>query len=300
MPGAELEELQQRWKYLYHEYLPSLAKAKHDSQKSWPVKLDHCFARIVLDNAVGVDKPWTEVVKSPAIKNMTTTQLQSAISLADKIVQGHVVLVDLDERSLELRGKQSKQGKKRRVADEKQSILQCGLANKKSKKSPSTATVSSYFLPSPTSPGKKTAENNVKQEETTSVKEEARDHVDIPAQLKRIEDSDITAFRKKTLAMLCQIPRGRYSTYGAMADHISQTSHKTCARAVGSAMRNNPFAPEVPCHRILAGDGSLGGFKGHWGEQGRFASHKHELLYKEGVRFDSMGKVKGPPFRDFT
>ncbi|EME43305.1 hypothetical protein DOTSEDRAFT_63557 [Dothistroma septosporum NZE10] len=118
-------------------------------------------------------------------------------------------------------------------------------------------------------------------------------------QLRRINESGITAFRKQTLSLLCKIPRGRYSTYGAMSDWISKNSHKTCARAVGNAMRNNPFAPEVPCHRILAGDGTLGGFKGSWGEQGKYAKHKHELLHAEGVRFDTKGHVKGPLFRDF-
>ncbi|KAF2764345.1 DNA binding methylated-DNA--cysteine S-methyltransferase [Teratosphaeria nubilosa] len=118
-------------------------------------------------------------------------------------------------------------------------------------------------------------------------------------ELDRIQKSDLTAFRKQTLILLCQVPRGRYSTYQALSDYITTSSHKTCARAVGNAMRNNPFAPEVPCHRILAADGTLGGFGGHWGESGKFASKKHELLYEEGVRFDSKGKVKGPPFRDF-
>jgi methylated-DNA-[protein]-cysteine S-methyltransferase len=84
-----------------------------------------------------------------------------------------------------------------------------------------------------------------------------------------------------------------------MSDYITATSHKTCARAVGNAMRNNPFAPEVPCHRILSSDGSIGGFGGHWGEEGKFAGKKKELLGEEGVKFDSKGKVKGQPFRDF-
>ena len=119
-------------------------------------------------------------------------------------------------------------------------------------------------------------------------------------QIKRITDSDITPFRKQMLTLLCQIPRGRYSTYQAMSEHVTKTSHKTCARAVGNAMRNNPFAPEVPCHRVLANDGTLGGFGGYWGEGGKFANKKHQILHEEGVRFDSKGKVKGPPFWDFT
>ena len=84
-----------------------------------------------------------------------------------------------------------------------------------------------------------------------------------------------------------------------MADHVTKTSHKSGARAVGNAMKNNPFAPEVPCHRVLASDGTLGGFKGSWGEEGKYASLKHQLLAEEGVKFDSRGKVKGPPFREF-
>lgn len=50
-----------------------------------PVTLDHCFGRIVLDNAVGKDRPWTEVVKSPAIKNMSTEQLRASIDLGTQV-----------------------------------------------------------------------------------------------------------------------------------------------------------------------------------------------------------------------
>jgi methylated-DNA-[protein]-cysteine S-methyltransferase len=120
------------------------------------------------------------------------------------------------------------------------------------------------------------------------------------AQIARIASSPtLTPFRKQTLTLLCRIPRGHWSTYQAMSDHITATSHKTCARAVGNAMRNNPFAPDVPCHRILSSDGSIGGFGGHWGAEGKFAGEKRELLREEGVVFDSKGKVKGRAFRGF-
>lgn len=285
------DELQERWKYLYHEYLPALATARDSAQKHWPVHLDHCFARIVLDNVIGIDKPWTEVVKSPAIKNMSGAQLKNAIELAEQVANGAADLVALDERSLELRGKN-----KKRKASERDAP---NLGSKKRKQD--GPIISSYFLPSPTASDKKFVDAATSGSDGTveSVKQETSSP-DMVIQFKRIADSDITAFRKQTLSLLCQIPRGRYSTYGAMSDWISQNSHKTCARAVGNAMRNNPFAPEVPCHRVLAGDGSLGGFKGSWGEEGKYAKQKHELLREEGVRFDSQGKVKGPPFRDFT
>lgn len=290
-------DLQSRWKYLFAEYLPSLAKAKDPVQEKWPVYLDHCFARIVLDNAVGKDRPWTEVTKAPAIKHMTEGQLNSAIALAEKVANGEENLVELDERSLELRGKKSKQSAKRKAGTN-------DVEEKATKKRKGDETISSYFLPSPSSPPPKkdSTEAEINEKAQQPPNEVSSDSIpeDMPTQLNRIKTSNLTLFRKQTLSLLCGIPRGRYSTYQAMSDHITATSHKTCARAVGNAMRNNPFAPEVPCHRILAADGTLGGFGGHWGEQGKFAEKKHELLKEEGVRFDSRGKVKGPPFREWT
>ncbi|KAK3716832.1 hypothetical protein LTR37_006182 [Vermiconidia calcicola] len=285
------EGLQARWTHLYRDYLPALAKARDPVQKTWPVFLDHCFARIILDNAVGEDRPWMEVIKQPAVKNMSASQLEAAIGLAEKIATGNANLVDLNDKSLQMRGK------KRKAVD-----TPATQAPKAKKERRSTGTISSYFLPSPSSPKR---EAPMPDEESTAIKPSAKtmnsdsDLMDMSVQLKRIADSSITPFRKRTLSLLCEIPRGRYSTYQAMSDYITKTSHKTCARAVGNAMRNNPFAPGVPCHRVLASDGSLGGFNGHWGEDGKFASEKHRLLYEEGIRFDSNNKVKGPPFREF-
>jgi hypothetical protein len=102
------EELQDRWKHLYQNYLPSLAKARDPVQHHWPVFLDHCFARIILDNAVGIDKPWPAVVSSPAVKNMSMEQLEAAIQLGDRLAAGDADLVVLDDRSLRLRGKKGK------------------------------------------------------------------------------------------------------------------------------------------------------------------------------------------------
>lgn len=280
------QDLQERWRYIYHDHLPSLAKAKDPVQKKWPVYLDHCFARIVLDNAIGKDKPWTDVLKQPAIRNMSDDQLKDAIELAEKIATGEVELTTLNEQSLQFRGKSKKRGAEDPPTEGKKGVKKPRVENE---------TVSKYFLPSPRKEEATSDTKSTKQEPDSESKPE--DH---SAELTRIDSSTITPFRKQVLSLLCQIPRGRYSTYGAISDHISQTSRKTCARAVGSGIRNNPFAPEVPCHRILAGDGSIGGFCGDWGKDGKFANEKHKLLSEEGVRFDSKGKVKGPPFREFT
>lgn len=286
-------ELQERWNHLYKTQLPAMAKARDPAQKKWPVNLDHCFARIVLDNTVGKDRPWNQVIQSPAYKNMSDEQLQSAIDLAEELASGKADLQELDQRSLKLRGK-IKNMKRKAGGGETTSEA------KPKKVKTEEKTVSSYFLPSPASPDKKPIKDENPTDDSASLTEDTQvQDADMSLQLERIQSSSITPFRKQILSMLCQIPRGRYSTYGAMSDHISQTSHKTCARAIGNAMRNNPFAPEVPCHRVIAGDGTLGGFKGDWGEEGKYAKDKRKLLYEEGVRFDSKGKVKGPPFRDF-
>lgn len=108
-----LETLQDDWKHLYRERLPSLAKKKDPSQRKWSVQLDHCFARIILDNAIGKDRPWNQVIKSPAYRNMTRTQLEDAIALGERLVKGEEDLVVLDERSLALRGKRSKEQRNR-------------------------------------------------------------------------------------------------------------------------------------------------------------------------------------------
>lgn len=290
-----MESLRQQWKHLYAEHLPALAKARDPNQKHWPVHLDHCFARIILDNAVGKSRPWNRAIPSPAINHMSQAQFGDAVALAEAIATGAEDLDALNKRSLELRGKSS-QKRKRTGADQEQAT-----GEKKLRRSESGA-ISSYFRPAPQSPPTHPAPATAATPSPPTDSSDPDDNSPDPdpaVQLKRIAASSLTPFRKLMLGLLCQIPRGGHSTYQAMADFVGATSHRTCARAVGSAMRNNPFAPAVPCHRVLAADGSLGGFAGDWGEGGRFAGEKHRLLREEGVRFDSKGRVKGPVFREF-
>lgn len=67
-------------------------------------------------------------------------------------------------------------------------------------------------------------------------------------------------------------------------------------------MRANPFAPEVPCHRVLAADGGLGGYRGDWSKEsghGSFRDEKRTRLREEGVDFDESGKALGDCFTEF-
>lgn len=117
-------------------------------------------------------------------------------------------------------------------------------------------------------------------------------------QLDRIASSSRTPFEKSVWSLLCQIPRGSVSTYGLMSAHLASSP-----RAVGNALRRNPFTPEVPCHRVVATGGALGGFKGKWPRDGEGITldEKRLLLRREGVRLDDAGlKVLGTPFSGFV
>ena len=100
----------------------------------------------------------------------------------------------------------------------------------------------------------------------------------------RVMQADISPFRKKVYLALLDVPRGETITYGELARRIGCRS----ARAVGQALRHNPFAPEVPCHRVIAADGTLCGFNGH--RDGLELVRKRRLLSEEGVPFAKTEK----------
>ena len=82
------------------------------------------------------------------------------------------------------------------------------------------------------------------------------------------------------------------ASYGQIAAGISRGN----ARAVGTALAKNPFAPEVPCHRVVRADGTLGGFYGD--TQGPRLIEKSEMLRREGVPFGAAGKCAPTAFID--
>lgn len=89
------------------------------------------------------------------------------------------------------------------------------------------------------------------------------------------------------------------SSYLALSQALS-----TSPRAIGGALRNNPFAPEVPCHRIISATGHIGGYKGDWhnAPSGINRDKKRDLLREEGVIFnddDVVIEKDGLWFNDF-
>lgn len=85
----------------------------------------------------------------------------------------------------------------------------------------------------------------------------------------------ITEFQRRVYLELLNIPEGTTISYGELAARIGCGS----AQAVGQALKRNPFAPDVPCHRVIAADGSLGGYNGK--RNGEQLARKRALLEKE-------------------
>ena len=111
---------------------------------------------------------------------------------------------------------------------------------------------------------------------------------EVAAALRRISTHPtLTPFRRRVYRTLLSIPPGQWTTYGVLADYLSSSP-----RAVGNALRTNPFAPQVPCHRVLAADRSLCGYKGEKEGYGGLPE-KRALLEKEVVEFDEKGRARG-------
>jgi methylated-DNA-[protein]-cysteine S-methyltransferase len=95
-----------------------------------------------------------------------------------------------------------------------------------------------------------------------------------------------SAFQQQVLRAEHGIPRGQVSTYQLLAAFIGKP---TAARAVGTALATNPFPIIIPCHRAIRSDRTLGGFQGG-------LPMKRALLAKEGIAFDSSGRVQVESF----
>jgi len=96
-----------------------------------------------------------------------------------------------------------------------------------------------------------------------------------------------TSFQKAVWDAISQIPRGKVTTYGAIADYLQTRA----VRAVGTAVGKNPYAPEVPCHRVVPSSGKIGNYSGEGGVEKKIALLKAEgVEVKKGrvVRFEEV------------
>lgn len=81
------------------------------------------------------------------------------------------------------------------------------------------------------------------------------------------------SFTEKCYKILKKVPKGKVTTYKALAIKLNTKAY----RAVGQAMNKNPYAPKVPCHRVINTNGNLGGFASG-------LNNKIKLLKSEGIK----------------
>jgi methylated-DNA-[protein]-cysteine S-methyltransferase len=87
------------------------------------------------------------------------------------------------------------------------------------------------------------------------------------------------SFDEKVWEICRKIPAGKVMTYRTVAESLGSKGY----RAVGNSLHRNPYWPDVPCHRVVCSDGSLGGFASG-------VARKRKLLKDEGILFRE-GKV---------
>lgn len=86
---------------------------------------------------------------------------------------------------------------------------------------------------------------------------------------------NITEFQRKVYLELLNVPCGETISYKELGLRIGCRS----PQAIGQALKRNPFAPDVPCHRVIASNGDIGGFHGE--RSGEMIDRKRQLLEEE-------------------
>ena len=226
---------------------------------------------------------------------MSVEQLTCAIALGRQIAQGELDLAELDNKSLALRGKMKYRGAQRTtkrehdsedLEDKKIHIGEAGA--KATTKRPCQSDIRLSMA---------RATSTSRPEKQLDLPSPPATPAPIDVELQQlIDSSELSIFRQRVLVALCQVPPGRFTTYAAMSDYLNSGP-----RAVGNALRNNPFAPRVPCHRVVASGGGIGGFGGEWGAQGKHTFEKVKLLKQEGVRVSKKGeRVLGQVWNGFV
>jgi methylated-DNA-[protein]-cysteine S-methyltransferase len=92
------------------------------------------------------------------------------------------------------------------------------------------------------------------------------------SEIKRGKLSPSMTFSQKVWTLTARIPPGKVTTYADIARALNTRAY----RAVGNALNKNPYAPAVPCHRVVGSTGELTGFAAG-------LAKKKTLLLKEGV-----------------
>ncbi len=87
------------------------------------------------------------------------------------------------------------------------------------------------------------------------------------------------SFNKRCYEILKKVPKGKVTTYKEIGKALNTKAY----RAVGTVMKKNPYAPKVPCHRVVKSNGEIGGYA-------LGSKKKIEMLKAEGISIED-GKV---------
>jgi len=107
-----------------------------------------------------------------------------------------------------------------------------------------------------------------------------RHDFDVPVEL-----GPITGFQRRVLVLTAAIPYGRTRAYGELAAELGEPA---MVRAVGGALKHNPVAVIVPCHRVIAADGALTGYGGGPTTGGRLDVKRALLEIEQGALQQSL------------
>ena len=104
----------------------------------------------------------------------------------------------------------------------------------------------------------------------------------------RLDLADRPDWDQRVLGAVSQIPWGRTASYGEIARRVGMPR---AARAVGGAVGRNPISLLIPCHRVIASDGTIGGYGSDgWGSVEDRLALKRFLLLREGITVRSVGR----------
>ena len=103
-----------------------------------------------------------------------------------------------------------------------------------------------------------------------------------------IDLHDRPAFDQRVLETVRELRWGETASYGSIARRVGAPR---ASRAVGGALGRNPISLIIPCHRVIASDGTLGGYGGDdWADRDRHLARKQALLLREGI---TVGRREG-------
>jgi hypothetical protein len=101
LDGEDLSQLRERYRQTVHEELPATAQ----NSDGWPIHLDHCFGRVVLDNLFE-DEWYDHVDGRPAYEHLSAEQLRTALDIADRMLtEGRPAVEQYNQNSLRWRDK---------------------------------------------------------------------------------------------------------------------------------------------------------------------------------------------------